>query len=83
MSKCQACIDGMNACLNLMGQRLIAAQEAAEVGSSQAHNSDYAAALRVRKSYLEIFFPGNINDPFSNWCEERINSSKAPNCATR
>lgn len=52
-----------------------------KVAQNTSTNSDYAAALRVRKSYLEIFFPGNINDPFSNWCEERLNPAKAPDCA--
>jgi hypothetical protein len=42
---------------------------------SASANSDYAAALRVRKEWVCNQHGQNVNDPFSNWCEERLHSS--------
>jgi hypothetical protein len=57
-----------------------AATKAAEARFT-SHNSDYATALRVRKEWINIQHGLNVADPFSAWCEERLNSAKVTNCA--
>jgi hypothetical protein len=51
-----------------------------EAAPSATHNSDYAAAQRVWKLYVATF-PQGTSIGFVEFCEERLNSAKAPNCA--
>ena len=49
---------------------------------STAHNSDYAAAIRVwREEWLPLVDKGNHIGNFAWYCVQRLNSAKAPNCA--
>ena len=48
--------------------------------SAQTHNSDYAAALRVFEEWKNAEGFGS-SKYFIEYCEKRLNSAKAPNCA--
>ena len=49
---------------------------------AQPTNSDYTAALRVwREEWLPLVDKGNHIGNFAWYCEQRLNSAKAPNCA--
>jgi hypothetical protein len=56
------------------------AANAKECANLQAHNSDYAAALRVFGEFCEDQ-SGSIIRDFRYWCEVRLNPAKAPDCA--
>jgi len=46
-----------------------------------SHNSDYAAALRVRNEYVDTHsIKGADINGFADYCEQRLNSAE-PNCA--
>jgi hypothetical protein len=47
--------------------------------AQQTDNSDYAAALRVFNQYHDSIDSCDMS--FLNFCEQRLNSAKAPNCA--
>jgi hypothetical protein len=65
-------LDGAFAC------HLRAAWDAA-VENGSSHNSDYTTALRIHKEYRESDYYQIIG--FREYCEMRLNSAKAPNCA--
>jgi hypothetical protein len=44
-------------------------------------NSDYAAALKIFRQYCKDFDKTAGCPTFDEWCKERLNSAKAPNCA--
>jgi hypothetical protein len=44
-------------------------------------NSDYAAALKLYLSYRETVALADMPFSFEDWCKQRLNSAKAPNCA--
>ena len=51
-----------------------------ETVPSASSNSDYAAALRVINLYCDNHFNWTITK-LQEFCRERLNSAKAPNCA--
>jgi len=57
------------------------AYKIAESAPSASSNSDYAAASRIYKEFLVDSLPFHHEDKFIAWCEQRLNSAKAPNCA--
>lgn len=55
--------------------------ELVESAPSASNNTDYAAALRVRKEFIS-FVDGNVAlANFDDWLQQRLNSAKSPNCA--
>jgi crotonobetainyl-CoA:carnitine CoA-transferase CaiB-like acyl-CoA transferase len=65
-------------CLKSMNMLLAAQTNGGQ--SPQAPNSDYAAAIRVYDEMIcDNGLASNIN--FRTFCEQRLNSAKAPNCA--
>jgi len=62
-------------------QKAITHLQSAEQGESPATagNSDYAAALRVFNQYHDSIDSCDMS--FLSFCEQRLNSDKAPNCA--
>jgi hypothetical protein len=53
----------------------------AESAPSASTNSDYAAALRAFNEFHGSTGRGIMPNDFTRWCEQRLNSAKAPNCA--